>query len=249
MKKKIYIIILMFYIQNSFALTTGNIQIMKVAENLQYLGEKIATDYFLLYTKPNNYLLQNQFTKNIQQLEKNIENIANETQNNVTIILLHFYRIQLLEIKELIPKKITKKNAIELLNASKSFLEGARKIAEEHQYQLSKEEKMLIQYKELIYLIESVSKYYMAFTIGIKDNDQNMKRIVLKVNNNLTKLEKYNYNEKLQKKLLKIQNIWEHTQVFFLDTKGSTFPNLLLTSNSYIKELLNILEQHHESNL
>ena len=87
-----------------------------------------------------------------------------------------------------------------LLKASNSFLEGARAIEKQHKYESTKEENMLVRCKELLYLIESTSKYYMAFQVGLKAKtiislkgepektiESEIKRNILKIQNETKK--------------------------------------------------------------
>lgn len=252
MKRNFYIFFLLILLtQVSIALTRGDVQIIEARENIQYLSQKVTTDYFLLYKKPNDLVLQNKFKENIQEIEENIQNIENTTQNDITITVLKFYSYRLEYIKEISLHNPTIQDAQFILEASEYFLEGARSIEEQHQYKSSPEEEMLIYCKELKYLIESVSKYYMAFRIGLsnKRNQQHMRKAIRDINKNLTNIEQYNYNHELKRKLYKIKDIWQYNQSFFKNLRETTFPNLLLSSNAQIKELLIALEKYHRQHL
>ena len=252
MQKRIYIIfILMLLGENSFALTRGDVQITEARENIQYLGQKITTDYLLLYKRPNDLILKNKFQENIKELEKNIKNIKNTTQNQITLNILNFYHYRLDYIKELPLKEPKQHDAKVILDASKYFLEGAISIAEQHQYISYQEESMLRHCKELKYLVESVSKYYMAYQIGLREasHDIDMKQAIHAIDKNLKDISDYHYPYELDNKLKKIKNIWKHNQVFFKNLKKATFTNLLLSSNSYLKTLLIDLEKYHKQHL
>ncbi len=253
MKKIFYIIIFttILFIQNSFALSRANVIIMESTENIQYLVQRVTRNYLLLYKRPNDFILKNKFKENIKQLEKNINNIDKTTKNLATKDILDFYAFRLEFMNELLNQKITIKNIRELLENSESMLEGAKTITEQHQYKLSEEESMLVRYKELIYLIESVSKYYLAFEIGLRDDiyNQAMKDILKKIDNDLKKIETYDYNPELKEKFLKIKNIWRTQKYFIPIREESTFPSLILESNDYINELLSDLEEYHKQNL
>lgn len=252
MQKKTYIIFLLILCyQNTFALTRGDVQIIEARENIQYLGQKITTDYFLLYKRPNDYILKNTFRENIKEIEKNIKKIRNTTQNPTTINILNFYDYRLVYIKELPLEKPKHPDAKFILAASNYFLEGARSIAQQHQYKSSKEEVMLIHCKELKYLVESVSKYYMAFQIGLRESsyDIEMKKAMQNINKNLRYISRYPYPYELELKLKKIKNIWKYNQTYFKDLKEIMFTHLLLSSNRYLKTLLFDLETYHKQNL
>lgn len=245
----IYTIILLTL--NAIALTRGDVLIIEARENIQYLSQKITTDYLLLYTRPNDLQLQNKFKENIKVLEQNINNIENTTKNSVTMTILAFYRYRLEYIQAIPLKHPTLKNAQFILNASETFLEGARSIEQQHQYKSSKQEGMLVWCKELQYLIESVSKYYMAFQIGLVNpqNSLRMQQAISDINKTLENITLYPYNPTLKMKLNNIKEIWEHNQIFFEHPEGVTFPNLLLSSNEQIKTLLIDLEEYHKQHL
>ncbi|HFU76247.1 MAG TPA: hypothetical protein ENK66_08385 [Arcobacter sp.] len=254
MRKTFYLIlILLGYISNSFALTRGDVQIIEATENIQYLGEKITTNYFLIYQKPHDFILQNEFKENIQEIEKNINTIAQTTKNKITTqYILKFYRHNLEEMKNLALESPNIQDAQLMLDASESFSQGARSIAKQHQYQSTKKnEEMLVRCKRLIYLIESTSKSYMAFQIGLQNIDytQTINQAIQKINKDLLYLSKYPYKYEQRAKLNQIRNIWNNNQYFFIHMNETTFPNLVLASNEYIQELLTYLEKHHKQNL
>ncbi|CAA6811367.1 MAG: Nitric oxide-responding transcriptional regulator Dnr (Crp/Fnr family) [uncultured Sulfurovum sp.] len=252
MKKSLYVIILlMLWLNNSFALTRVDVQIIEARENIQYLGQKITTDYFLLYKRPNDFILKNNFTDNITEFEKNIQIISNITKNTSTLSVLGFYNHELRKIKKIAQKHPTKELAKELLTASETFIEGVISIASKHKYESSVEEEMLVHCKDLTYLIESISKYYMAFQIGLKGEqyDLKMETAIQEINKDLKSLSTYNYAYELQVKVEKIKSIWEHNQTFFKNLEETTFTNLLLSSNTYLKTLLIDLETYHKQKL
>lgn len=253
MNKRFYSIIFFLLILTSslFALTRGDVKIIEARENIQYLGQRITTDYFLLYTKPHDQILQSKFRDNIFELEHNIQKIADTTKNAITLNILNFYNYRLEYIKSLMLEKPKLINATKLIEASEYFLEGARSIAEQHHYESSKEEQMLIHCKETRYLIESVSKYYMAFQIGLKSRQYDMKRnqAIQDITKHLNTISRYHYPYHLRVILNDIKNIWEHNQTFFIYLEQTTFPNLILSSNAQIKELLSNLESYHKQNL
>jgi hypothetical protein len=252
MQKKIYIIfLLILFGKSSFALTRGDVQIIEARENIQYLGQKITTDYFLLYKRPNDLILKNKFQENIKEIEKNIKNIRDTTQNHITLNILNFYDYRLEYIKELPLEEPKENDAKIILAASNYFLEGAISISEQHQYKSSKEEMMLIHCKELKYLVESVSKYYMAFQIGLRESSHEieMQQAIQAINKNLKSISDYHYPYRLTNQLKKIKSIWKYNQTYFKNLKETSYTYLLLSSYSYLKTLLIDLEKYHKQNL
>jgi hypothetical protein len=91
----------------------------------------------------------------------------------------------------------------------------------------------------------------MAFQIGLKESihEIKMQEAIKDINKILKNISNYSYPYRLKNKVEKIKNIWNHNQISFENLKETTFTNLLLSSNSYLKNLLIDLEKYHKQNL
>jgi hypothetical protein len=235
----------------SYGSTRGDVKIIEATENIQYLSQKIATDYFFFYNKPEDTMLKNQLYKNIENLQFYIGDIGDTTQDIHTKNILDFFIYRIEQIKQLPSQKINESNARLILKYSEVLLEGAKSIAKEHKYKFSKEERMLMTSKEIQYLIERATKYYMAFQIGLNSatNYAQMQKAIRDIDNHIKDIEIYQYPYELEKKLKKVNQIWEINRIFLDRVNESSIPHLLLGSTEYIKNLLKDIEQYHKKNL
>ncbi len=254
MKNILYIILIIITAQTLYASTRGDVKILEATENIQYLSQKIATDYLFFYKSPNNVILKNQLYKNIENLQfyiKEIEEIADTKKDANTQKILDYFRYRIEQIKKIPDKKVDLVNVKLILKSSEVLLEGAKFIANEHRYKFSKEEKMLMLNKEIFYLLKRVNKYYMASYIGLNShtNYEKMQEAIIDTDNRLEMMNRYNYPNKLNSKLNKINQIWDRDKKFFYQVDKFAIPYLLFDSTDYIKDLVTQIEQYHKRNL
>jgi methyl-accepting chemotaxis protein len=235
----------------SYSSTRGDVKIIEATENIQYLSQKIATDYFSFYNKPEDIQLKNQLHENINNLQFFISDISDTTNNIRTKDILDYFTYRIEQIKQLPNQKINDSNARLILKYSEVLLEGAKSIAKGHKYNFSKEEKMLMTSKEIQYLMERATKYYMAFQVGLDSNSnyEQMKKAIVDIDKNIEEINLYNYPHETEKKLKKVNRVWKINRFFLVRVKESPIPHLLLDSTTYMKQLLKDIEQYHKKNL
>jgi len=167
---------------NSFASSRSDVKIIEATENIRYLGQKISKDYLYLYHNPKKIELKEVLEKDIDDLESSIYDIDMSTINTDSKNILDFLTYNKDEIKDLLTQSTDKERSILILDYSESFLEGANSIASSHIYAFSDEEKMLMLMKKLEYLLERVSKYYIASNLNLDkvNNFNHMEKAILK---------------------------------------------------------------------
>ncbi len=237
--------------ESTYCSTRGDVTIIEATENIQYLSQKIATDYLFFYNKPADTLLKNQLSKNINNLQFFVADIADTTTDTHTKNILDYFTYRIEQIKQLPNQKTNESNARLILKYSEVLLEGAKSIAKEHKYKFSEEEKMLMQSKEIQYLIERASKYYMAFQIGLnrKNNYRKMQKAIKDIDDNIREIDIYRYPYQLEKKLKEVNRVWRINRDILVRMDEYSIPYLLLGSTEHIKKLLKDIEQYHKKNL
>jgi len=255
MKRFLYICIaILALFEYTVASTRGDVKILEATENIQYLSQKIAIDYLFFYKNNKNSLLRKQLNKNIDNLQfyiKEIRDIADNKKGGYTQNLLNYFIYIIEQIKKLPNEKISVSNVEYILKYSEILLEGAKSIAKEHRYNFSKEEKMFMLSKEIIYLLKRVNKYYLASDIGLKShtNYENMQKAIRDMDSSLKKMDSYNYPIELKNRLNEINKIWDRDKNFFYQVKELSIPYILSTSTEYMEDLLTKMEQFHKKNL
>jgi len=255
MKRVLYLCITVLILnEEAFASTRGDVKILEATENIQYLSQKIATDYLFFYKNPENIILKNQLYKNINNLQfyiKEIRDIADSKKGIYTQSLLNYFDYRIEKIKQIPEEKVNIYNVELILKSSEVLLEGAKSIAKEHRYKFSKEEKMLMLSKEIIYLLKRVNKYYLASYIGLNShtNYENMQKAIKDMDSRIKIMNSYNYPIKLENKLNEINEIWDKDKNFFYQVKELSIPYILSNSTEYMEDLLVDIEQYHKKNL
>ena len=255
MKRVLYLCITVLILSGgAFASTRGDVKILEATENIQYLSQKIAIDYLFFYKNSKNSLLRKQLYKNIDNLQfyiKEIRDIADNKKGVYTQNLLNYFIYIIEQIKQLPNEKINISNVEDILKYSEILLEGAKYIAKEHRYKFSKEEKMFMLSKEIIYLLKRVNKYYLASYIGLNShtNYKNMQKTIRDMDSRLKKMNSYHYPIKLENRLNEINEIWDRNKNFFYQVKELSIPYILSNSTEYMEDLLIGIEQYHKKNL
>ena len=250
--KRILIILLIILgiFSTSRASTRSDVKIIEASENIRYLSQKIAKEYLYLYYNQNKINLKEKLTKSMKSLKENIHTIAINTQNDESKNIHNFLTYTNEEIQVLLTQKATNDKSILILDYSETFVEAANSIQNLHRYKFSKEEKMLMNLKELEYLLERVTKYYMASIMNLNkiSNAQHMKSAILKIDVLLTIIKNYSYPRKIRKERKKIVNYWKTDKNFLNISSEVSIPNLLLISTKNFKTSIQILELYHKQN-
>jgi hypothetical protein len=250
-KRVVLVLFILLAVTNrSDASTRGDVKIIEASENIRYLSQKIAKEYLYLYYNPKKTNLKNKLSENMKKLEKNIQQIAINTQNDESKNILNFLTYTNEEIQLLLNEKATKDKSILILDYSETFVEAANSIQYLHQYKFSNEEKMIMYLKELEYLLERVTKYYMASIMNLNktSNTQHMKGAVERVEEILTIIKSYPYPKKIKKERRKIMNYWKTNKKFLMQSSKLSVPNLLSIFIKNFKDNIQKLELYHKKN-
>ena len=234
-----------------FGSTRGDVKIIEASENIQYLSQKIAVDYLLLYNKRDNTFLKRDIKKNIKQLKLYANEITAMTKSSRSKHVLFYFNYSLDQIQRIVNQKKSSRNIDRILEYGEQFIEGADAIIDEHKYRYTKEEKMLMLSKKAKYLFEYVTSYYMASKIGVSSDfkREKMHRAIEAIDKIITEANRYNYSQELKKSVEKICTIWTTNKAFFSNKEGLYIPHILLHSTQYSQDILEKIERYHKKNL
>ena len=230
--------------------TRGDIKIIEASENIRYLSQKIVKDYLLFYKNPQKTEVKNGLNKTLDRLSDNFRIIATTTKDTDTKDILEFLAYSKDQIEEIFNEKVDDEKAALMLDYSETLLEGADSIANAHKYDFSKEEKMLMVTKEMEYLLERITKYYMALHVGF-DNDVNKEQMhesITKLEGNIEKINLYQYPEETQKMQVKMDESWKSNKIFFDKSETLFIPKLMFTSIEYLENIVAQIALYHNKN-
>lgn len=251
MKKIINIVYMTLILSVSlFASTRGDVKVIEASENIRFFGQKIAKDYLYLYQNPKRLELKERLTEDINSIEKFIIDIATITNSKDSQNILDFLAYNKDEIKELLQKKVSREHGILMIDYGESFLEGANSIEKTHKYKFSLEEEMLMSLKDVKYLLERTSKYYIAFVLDIDKNSNfsNMEQAITNIESILQDVNSYKYPTELLVDIENVNSIWKRHKEFLYKSKKLPVPNLLLSSTTTLENSVDKIAKYHKQN-
>ena len=104
--------------------------------------------------------------------------------------------------------------------------------------------------KEMEYLLERVSKYYMAIHVGFNSamNKGQMQEAISKLEENIALINNYPYPAEFQKTQVKMNESWEANKRFFDQSETLFIPKLMFTSVDYMEDAVLQIALYHSKN-
>ena len=250
MKKIKNILLIILLPIGLFASTRGDVKIIEASENIRYLGQKISKEYLFFYQNPKKSELRDNIYDDIKRLEKSIIDIKMITNNRNSKNILDFLAYNKDEIKELIEKPVDINKSILMLDYSESFLEGANSIENAHKYNFSVEEKMLMLLKDIEYLLERVSKYYIAYTLDIdkKNTFNNMDKAVADIETILKEINSYPYPKEFSIEIKDMNSNWIKYKQLLYKVKKLPLASLILFATTNFENSVKKIALYHKQN-
>ncbi len=238
-------------VDNTTKMTRGDVKIIEATENIRYLSQKIAKEYFLFYTYPENEKIKKNLYEALKALSRNLQVISAVTKDADTNNLLEFLAYSKEEILNILKKKPNKEYAILMLDYSETLLEGADSIGRTYSYAFSKEEEMLVASKNVSYLLERIMKYYMALYHGYntQNNRTNLQQSIEELKSYFVKINAYDYPGKIHTIRQKINLVWHRDREILNRVDQYFVPMLLSDSVIFLEEKIDVLARYHSQNL
>ncbi len=237
-------------VKTVIAATRGDIKVIEASENIRYLSQKMVKDYLFFYKNPEKTGLKKSLDQTLDQLNDDFRIIATTTKDGDTKDILEFLAYSKDQIEQIFNEKADTERAALMLDYSETLLEGADSIASAHKYDFSDEEKMLMVTKEMEYLLERVTKYYMAIHVGFNNatNKEQMQEAIAKLEENIAEINNYTYPAEFQETQLKMNESWKANKSFFDQSDTLFIPKLMFASVEYMEDVVVQIALHHSKN-
>ncbi len=249
--KAIFLVLLILGTEIDAETTRNAVKMLEASEDIKFISQQISKEYFYLsQNKEKKNILVSSLDQTVLTLDEKLRLIATITKSEDTRNLLNFLIFGSEQISETITEPFDVENAALMLDYSEVLLEGAESIANEYSYTFSKEEQMLISVKNMAYLVERMTKYYMAFQAGFTDhnNIRQLKSAVVSFDEELLKLNKYDYPVTSREDLQVINQYWPIAKKFYLSLGKRKLPNILYISADHLENKIAELELYHSKN-
>jgi len=230
--------------------TRGDIKVIEASENIRYLSQKIVKDYLFFYKNQDKVEVKRELDRALAKLTDDFRIIATTTKDEDTKDILEFLAYSKDQIEEIFNEKADKERVALMLDYSETLLEGADSIAKAHKYDFSDEEKMLMVTKEMEYLLERVSKYYMAIHVGFNSAmyKGQMQEATSKLEENIAEINSYPYPDELKKTQVKMNESWKANKRFFDQSETLFIPKLMFISVDYMEDAVLQIALYHSKN-
>ncbi len=251
MKKVIYILLAISSLLNiSQATTRGDVKIIEASENIRYLSQIIAKNYIFYYLYPQKIKIVDVLNQSIEQLNDNFRMIAITSKDSDTKDILEFLAYSKEQIKEILEKEPDDETTALMLDYSETIIEGADSISSSYKYKFSKEESIWMVTKKVIYLLQRVTKYYMAVNSGFDNitNKDQLQDTINKLDKNIVIINKYQYPKILQKEIDNMNISWRENRTFLSKSKNLFLPVIMFVSISYLENIVNKISLYHSKN-
>ncbi|RLA73965.1 MAG: hypothetical protein DRG30_05740 [Epsilonproteobacteria bacterium] len=250
--KSIFFILFFVFVQQLNATAGRNdIKLQKASEDIKFISQQLVKDYFYLYLNPQQKEIKDHLSKELLQLDSKLRIIATSTKRDSTKKILTFLAYSRKEITKSISKPYTSENSTIVLDYSEILLEGAGKISKEHSYTFSEEEAMLINAKNMAYMLERINKYYMMLLSGFNDsnNIKQLEHAIASFDMLLEKVNNYTYRGDISIEVNEINSYWKVVRGYYLSLEESKLSNILYISADYLEDLISKLELYHNKSL
>lgn len=250
--KSIFHIFLLFVVATLFsqAVTRGDVKVIEASESIRYLSQKLVKEYLFFYNYPEKTELKSNLNEILLKLNDDFRIIATTTKDSDTKDVLEFLAYSKDQIEELFMEKPNSEKVALMLDYSETLLEGANSIESAHIYEFSQEEEMLMITKKMEYLLERITKYYMALNVGFNTptNQESMQEAISKFEENAKKINTYAYPQKERKMKAYMNSSWEFNKVFLSKSDKIFIPTLIFSSTRNLENTIANIALYHSKN-
>ena len=233
--------------------STRELLTLEAAENIKFLSQKTTKAYFYKQQEVRPDRAAEDLKKSLVLLKKDLiiiqEGTTKESKEEKDIVVFLEYTMS--ELLTIVNKPYSKENGALMIDYSESLLEGAEFVAEQHMHKQDPEESMLIAVEHLLFLLERVNKFYIAYQAGFKDynNVVQLKQAVQDFETTLVKINAYTkYADDSLTSRNKLNEFWPVAKEFFVDIEKGALPVIVLASVDKLETELKALEEFHHAN-
>ncbi|HFU77341.1 MAG TPA: hypothetical protein ENK68_02425 [Epsilonproteobacteria bacterium] len=218
--------------------TENQFQLLKASQNIRIASQKIAKNYLYYYANPKKTRFKDLAETELKDLDKEYKAISGSTNNEESKDILTFLDYSRETMEEVFNDPFSKDNPPLMLDYSEVILEGAESINNNIKYVPSVKEGVLIKIHDISFLIERLTKYYMAILI---DNSainytEILNDAIKKIEDSLSLISKHNYNCKTIALLTKVKNDWQILKKYYIQYNEMKIQHIILLASSKVEK-------------
>ncbi len=244
------LIALLFSSSLSAASVRSQVSLLEASENIRLESQEIVKNYLYFYSNHKKIYKKSLAKKGLSSLDKQFRLIAKSTKDEDSKDILAFLDYSKENMQNVLDDPFNKDNPALMLEYSEVLLEGAESISQNLNYEPTTEEMMLMKMKDISFLVERMTKYYMAIMTEY-DSENNLEMLsesIVRMEDDLLSLKEYNYSSKNIEHLFDLQNNWQALKKFYLNYKTLKLPSIVLLASDEVRNNALILETYHSKN-
>ncbi len=243
-------LLLLFYTSLSGASLRSQVSLLEASENIRLHSQEIVKNYLYYYHNPEKKREKELIKRGIDKLDEQFRLIAKSTKDEDSKDILTFLDYSKEKIEELLEDPFNRDNPALMLDYSEVLLEGAQMISINLNYLPSKEEKMLIKMKDISFLTERMTKYYLAILIE-EDNSiykEMLDEAIIDMDRDFIYINSYNYIDENIANLESLKRNWKVLKSFFENSRDLKLPNIVSLASLEVRANAEVLENYHSKN-
>jgi hypothetical protein len=225
---------------------------VEAAENIKFSSQTITKAYFYKQQGVRVDRAADDMNKSLARLKKDLmviqDGLSQGSKEEKNIVVYLEYTME--ELLSIANKPYNKENGALMIDYSESLLEGSEFVAKQHIHKGNAEEEMLVAVEEMLFLLERINKFYIAYQAGFNDynNVVQLKQAVQDFEVILAKINTYTkYEGTTLSSRNKINEFWPVAKEFFVDIQKGALPVIVLASVEKLKKELEVLEDFHHN--
>ncbi len=218
------------------------------AEEIEITSQALAKDYFYIHQHIREEQARKDLGKNLQKLESAIALLEKQTGDDQQAVI-EYLRFALDEIRSILSEKYSKENGALILDYSETLLEGSETLLKSVETRDTKKQAMVTTLEHMDFLLERLSKYYIAFRAGFRDHTavQQARKAVADFDARIGKIKAYHYPPTQQTAQRKLLKYWPIARKFYLGLEKNDLPLIVFVSTDYLDKAIATLLDYHES--
>jgi len=228
----------------------SQVSLIEASENIRLESQEIVKNYLYFYSNHKKVYEKELAEKGLISLDKQFRLIAKSTKDEDSKDILAFLDYSKEKMQEVLDDPFEKDNPALMLDYSEILLEGAESISKNLNYTPTLEEMMLIKMKDISFLVERMTKYYMAI-LTEEDSEvyaEGLTESMQRMEDDLASLSEYNYASENASHLATLKRNWNALKGFYSNYKTLKLPNIVLLASNEVRNSALVLETYHSKN-
>jgi len=221
---------------------------VEAAEAVKIASQEMAEAYLYIGQEIRVAEAKADLEKSLASLDQSVKTLTSTTQDSDGRGVVNFMQFSLSELRTTLGAEYNKENAGLVLDYSDTLLEAADFIVGQHAGDPEAKKGALLVVDEMAFLLQRITKYYIAFRAGFKDanNVKQLDAAVAQFENDLDTLGSHPLPAEHREELTRLKKYWPEAKDFYLGVKENALPVIVNVSTEHMERSLAALREFHE---